>query len=118
MLLSRAVDKEMANVSSYGQIRSDYATVSLGNQVATELQATNRDLKPIRAKVAPAEDLEMERRKITQDAQQDLVLIQVVLFIVFLCLLCYVVLPQDWAHAISFLLLCVGIASGFFLKRK
>jgi hypothetical protein len=29
----------------------------------------------------------------------------------------FIVLPRDWANGISFLLLCVGIGSGFFLRR-
>ncbi len=107
----------MASVSSYGQIKSDYATVSGGNQLATQVQTTQQALKPLRAKVAPAEDLELERRKIVEGMQPPLILVQLALFLVFLSLLSYVVLPQDWANGISFLLLCVGIGSGFFLRR-
>lgn len=116
MLLSRAVDKEMADVSSYGRIQSEYASYS--NQgVAEAIRSTDQALKPLRAKTAPAEDLEMERRKISTEARQSLVLIQLALFLVFLSLLAYVVLPRDWANGLSFLLLCVGIGSGFFLRR-
>jgi hypothetical protein len=116
MLLSRTVDKEMANVSSYGQIRSEYATYS--NQgITNAVRETSQALKPLRAKTAPAQDLDLERRKISLDAKQSLVLVQLALFLVFLSLLSYIVLPTTWAHGISFLLLCVGIASGFFLRR-
>ena len=104
-------------MSSYGRIQSEYATVSGGSQLATEIRTTDQALKPLRPKVAPAQDLELERRKIVEDVGQPMILIQLSLFLVFLCLLSYVVLPTDWAHGISFLLLCVGIASGFFLKR-
>jgi len=106
----------MANVSSYGRIQSDYATYSTQG-ITTAIRETDQALKPLRAKTAPAEDLELERRKITTDARQSLVLIQLALFLVFLSLLSYVVLPREWAHGISFLLLCVGIGSGFFLRR-
>lgn len=99
-------------------MKSDYATVSIGGQVAKDIRDTQQALKPLRAKTAPAEDLQLERRKIAEDARKPLIYIQLALFIVFLCLLCYVVLPQGWANAISFLLLCVGIALGFFLKGK
>ena len=103
-------------VHSYGSIKSDYAAYS--NQGITDaIRETDQALKPLRAKTAPSEDLELERRKISQEQQQSLVLIQLALFIVFLSLLSYVVLPIAWAHGISFLLLCVGIASGFFLRR-
>ena len=106
----------MSNVSSYGRIQSEYASYS--NQGITEaIRTTDQALKPLRAKTAPADDLELERRKISLDARQSLILVQLALFLVFLSLLSYVVLPRDWAHAISFLLVCVGIGSGFFLRR-
>jgi hypothetical protein len=106
----------MANVSSYGRIQSEYASYS--NQgVLDAVRNTEQALKPLRAKTAPAEDLELERRKISTDARQSLVLIQLSLFLVFLSLLSYMVLPREWSHGISFLLLCVGIGSGFFLRR-
>jgi hypothetical protein len=106
----------MANVASYGRIQSEYATYS--NQgVIDAIRSTGQALKPLRAKTAPADDLELERRKISLDARQSMVLIQLALFLVFLSLIAYVALPRDWAHGISFLLLCVGIGSGFFLRR-
>jgi len=106
----------MVDVAGYGQFRSDYATYS-DQGLRDTLRATEQSLKPLRAKTAPAEDLEMERRKISADVRQSLVLVQLSLFLVFLSLLSYIVLPRDWAHGISFLLLCVGIGSGFFLRR-
>lgn len=116
MLLSRTVDKEMSDVASYGRIQSEYASYS--NQgVADAIRTTDQALKPLRAKTAPAEDLEMERRKISRDARESLLLVQLALFLVFLSLLSFVVLPSNWASGISFLLLCVGIGSGFFLRR-
>jgi hypothetical protein len=107
----------MADVSSYGRIQSDYATYSSQGVVSDAIRGTAQALKPLRAKTAPADDLALERRKISIDARASLVLIQVALFLVFLSLLSYMVLPRDWAHGISFLLLCVGIGSGFFLRR-
>lgn len=106
-----------ADVSNYSQIKSEYATVSMANTLVNDIRETDQALKPLRAKVAPAEDLELERRKITADARQSLVLVQLALFLVFLSLLSYVILPQAWANGISFLLLCVGIGAGFFLRR-
>jgi hypothetical protein len=106
----------MSNVSSYGRIQSEYATYS-SQGLADAIRTTGQALRPLRAKTAPADDLELERRKITLDARQSLVLVQLALFLVFLSLLSYVVLPREWAHGISFLLLCVGIGSGFFLRR-
>lgn len=108
--------KDGAGVKEYGRIQSEYATYSTQG-ISEAIRETDQALKPLRAKTAPAEDLELERRKISTDAKQSLVLVQLALFLVFLSLLSYVVLPITWAHGISFLLLCVGIASGFFLRR-
>ena len=110
------IPEDPTGVNRYGQIRTEYATYS-NREIAKALQETNQALKPLRAKTAPAEDLELERRKISTEAKQSLVLVQLALFIVFLSLLSYVILPTTWAHGISFLLLCVGIGSGFFLRR-
>lgn len=106
----------MSNVASYGQIKSEYASYS-DRGILNAVRSTEQALKPLRAKTAPAEDLEMERRKITLDAQQSLVLVQFALFLVFLSLLAFMVFPREWASGISFLLLCVGIGTGFFLRR-
>ena len=103
-------------VDRYGKIQQDYAVYS-NMGVTQAIRETSQALKPLRAKTAPADDLAEERRKISIDARQSLVLIQLALFLVFLSLLSYVVLPRQWAHGISFLLLCVGIGSGFFLRR-
>ena len=116
MLLSRAVDKEMSDVASYGRIQSEYASYS-SQGVAEAIRETDQALKPLRPKTAPAEDLDLERRKISTDARQSLVFVQLALFLVFLSLVSYVILPTNWAHGVSFLLLCVGIGSGFFLRR-
>jgi len=105
-----------AGVQRYGDVRSEHATYSnLG--VTQAIRETGQALKPLRAKTAPADDLERERRAISTEARQSLVLVQLALFLVFLSLIAYVVLPREWANGISFLLLCVGIGSGFFLRR-
>lgn len=108
--------EDPTGVQKYGKVQSDYATYT-NQRVSTAIRDTNQALKPLRAKTAPAEDLEMERRKITSEARQSLVLVQLALFLVFLSLLSYVILPRDWANGISFLLICVGIGTGFFLRR-
>ena len=116
MLLSRTVSKDMTDVATYGRIQSEYATYS-SQGIDEAIRTTGQALKPLRAKTAPADDLERERRAISRDSRESLVLVQLALFLVFLSLLAYVVLPRDWANGISFLLLCVGIGSGFFLRR-
>ena len=111
-----SLPNDPTGVRLYGKVQSDHAIYS-NMGVTQAIRDTSRALKPLRAKTAPADDLEEERRKITLDARESLVLVQLALFLVFLSLLAYVVLPRQWAHGISFLLLCVGIGSGFFLRR-
>ena len=106
----------MAQLGEYGRALLAYMSQS-GSEVSNQLRETEQALKPLRAKTAPADDLELERRKISQDAKQNLLLVQLALFLVFLSLVSYVALPRDWAHAITVLLICVGIGSGFFLRR-
>ena len=107
----------MSQVKEYSRIQSDYATYSGTQEVQKAIRETDKSLKPLRAKTAPAEDLERERRAISKEVRQNMFFVQLAMFIVVLSLLSYLVLPRDWAHAITFLLLCVGIATGFFLRR-
>jgi hypothetical protein len=44
-------------------------------------------------------------------------MVQIALFIVVLVLLTYVVIPGNSAHTVAFLLLSVGVAAAFFLRR-
>ena len=83
---------------------------------AKEIKEVKDSLKPFRPPTAPSSDLEKERRAITADAKRNLYFLQSALFLVLLAMLSYVLLPMEYANPIAFLLLCVGIAMGFFLK--
>lgn len=107
----------MSQVREYSRIQNDYATYSGTREVQNAVQETARSLRALRAKTAPAEDLERERRAISTEVRRNMFLVQLALFLVVLSLLAYLILPRDWAHGITFLLLCMGIATGFFLKR-
>jgi hypothetical protein len=74
-------------------------------------------LKPLRPPTAPAEDLEKERRAIAFDVRRSVLFIQVALGLIVLALVAYLVLPASWANGVAFLLLCVGVAVGFFLRE-
>lgn len=74
-------------------------------------------LKPFRPPTSPSSDLEKERQEITEITKRNLYFIQFALMLVVLVLLSYLLLPFDSANMIAFLLLCVGIALGFFLRR-
>jgi len=71
----------------------------------------------MRPPTAPPSDLEKERREISDIAKRNLFFVQVALVLVVVALLGYLVLPIEYAHMIGFLLLCVGISVGFFLRR-
>jgi hypothetical protein len=100
-----------------GQIESEAAAYRTVSEAGTAIRDTTASIRVLRAPTAPSSDLEKERRAISLDLKQSLLFVQVVLFIIVLSLLSYLVLPIAWAHGIVFLLLCVGVAIGFFLRK-
>ena len=80
------------------------------------LTDVTQSLKPFRPPTAPASDLERERKAI-RSAQPSLVYIQLALFVLLMVLVSYLLLPASVANGVSFLLLAVGIAAGFFLRK-
>lgn len=100
--------------SQYGAIESDYASYE-GEAGAVREVADS--LKPHRPKTAPQDDLEKERRAITEAVQKNFLVIQISLFLVFVALFSYIVLPIDYAHTIAFLLLISGVMVGIFLRK-
>lgn len=85
--------------------------------MSRELREVTDSLKPFRPPTQPSSDLEEERKSILRIAEQNLLLIQVVLFLVVLSLLSYLFLSPTVANGLTFLLLCVGVALGFFLRK-
>lgn len=98
-------------------IQSDYARFTGEAAAASDIKEITETLKPLRPPTAPANDIEIEKRAIVLGQNPTLVVLQVSLFLVFLSLLTYLVLPMDYAHPIVFLLLCGGIAVGIFLVK-
>jgi hypothetical protein len=84
--------------------------------VLDTLTDVNQSLKPFRPPTAPASDMERERKAI-QTGRPSFLYIQLALFILLAVLVSYLALPMSTAHGLSFLLLCVGIAVGFFLRK-
>lgn len=110
-------DDKQKTVQEYSRIQSDYAIYTSGNNALKVIKDVTDSLKPFRPPTAPSSDLEKERKAITDIEKMNLFYIQVTLFLVVLALLGYVVLPIDFAHGTAFLLLSVGIALGFFLRK-
>lgn len=84
---------------------------------ADDIRSTWMQLKPLRPPTAPADDLEKARKAIAFDVRRSILFLQVALGLVVLALVSYLVLPATWANGIAFLLLCVGVAVGFFLRE-
>jgi hypothetical protein len=80
------------------------------------IENVNKSLKPFRPPTAPSSDLEIERKAIRK-TQPSFLYIQLALFLLLSILISYLVLPPSFANGVSFLLLCVGIAAGFFLRK-
>lgn len=81
------------------------------------IEEVNQSLKPFRPPTAPSSDLEIERRAIRSSGRISFIYVQIALFVLLAVLVSYLVLPQGIANGVSVLLLSVGIAVGFFLRR-
>jgi len=100
--------------SEYSKIQSEYATYSAQDEVKKAAD----HVTPKRAPTAPAEDIQKVRNDILNPVRVPGVLfIQICLFIIFLCLLAYLVMPANYAHGVAFLLLCVAVSLGIFLRK-
>jgi hypothetical protein len=104
------------DVNQYNRIQSQYANYSSGTEVAKKIKEVTDSLKPMRPPVAGSE-INLERRKLLETSQPNMLVIQVALAVAVLCLLTYVFLPANSAHIVAFLFLSVGVAVGIFLKK-
>lgn len=111
---AQAVPQQWAG--PYETLQTRYAAYT-GSSDAIE--KTLQTLKPLRPRVAPAEDLSLERRFLLQAGESRVspLVLQVALFLIVLSLLSYLVFSPSTAHMVTFLLLSVGIAAGFFLRK-
>lgn len=115
--LEELVAQKNRYVSEYGKIETEYAAYTNVTRVNQAIKETGDILTPFRPPTAPSSDLEKERRAIQYELRRNFLVIQVALFVVVLCLLTYLFVPLSYAHYISFLLVCVGIAVGIFLEK-
>ncbi len=81
------------------------------------IREVTESLRPFRPPTAPASDIEMSRKAILASSAPNILLLQILLALLVLCLIGYALLPLDIAHGIALVLLSVGIALGFFLKK-
>lgn len=104
------------DIAEYNRIQSEYANYSSAGTVAATIKQVTDSLKPMRPPVAGSQ-INIERKRILESSQPNMLVIQVALAIAVLSLLVYIVVPAEYAHMIVFLLLSVGIAVGIFLKK-
>lgn len=104
--------------SEYSKIQSEYATYSPRGEISSQYKEAADAVKPLRPPTAPAADIQKIRSDILNPPQVPGVLfIQICLFIIFLCVLAYLVMPANYAHGVVFLLLCVALSIGIFLRK-
>jgi hypothetical protein len=102
---------------NYSNFQSSYAAYNSAQLGVKALQEITDALKPMRAKTAPGAAIELERRSLLETHGYSLFLVQLALAILVASFISYLTLPTDYAHAITFLLLCTGISVGFFLRK-
>lgn len=98
--------------AAFSSYESQSANVAIDDKYKQELDA----IKPLRPPVAPAQDIQKVKKQIL-DPQPSMLFLQIALFLVFLSLLGYIVLSPTYAHMVAFVLLCIGVSLGFFLKK-
>jgi hypothetical protein len=97
--------------------REKFSAYRSVQEAADEVKKITDSLKVARPEVAPGDEAEKEYRTIMGIVSQRLLLLQVVLALVVVSLIGYFILPLTAAHGLTFLLVCLGIAIGIFLKK-
>jgi hypothetical protein len=106
--------RQLINYNNFESSRAAYVSAQQGVKALEEITDA---LKPMRAKVAPGAAIQLERKSILEVYGYSLFLVQLALAILIASFISYLTLPTDYAHAITFLLLCTGISVGFFLRK-
>jgi hypothetical protein len=98
----------------FSSIQTEYTGYKALEDVKKRMEDVNKSIKPIKRKET---EIELERKAILSLTEKNLLLVQVVLAILVASLISYLLLPINAAHGLTFLLLCVAIAVGIFLKE-
>lgn len=116
--LNAASDSRNNRVQQFSKIQSESAVYTSMKGAAQEVRGITDSLRRFRPPTAPSSDLEIERKAITDVTKRNLYFVQIALACVILALVGYLILPIGYAHGIAFLILCVAIAVGFFLRKE
>jgi hypothetical protein len=103
--------------AQYSKLQTEFTAYKSVQDAANEVKEVTKSLNATRPAVAPGDEADKEHRTIMGIVSQRLLLLQAVLALVVVALIGYFVLPLNAAHALTFLLACVGIAIGIFLKE-
>ena len=108
------------NTTEYESIKSQYSAYNNVQEATGKIKDTIEVLKPFRQPTAPSmnSQMEIERRNILDAVSQKLIMIQVALVTILICIVEYIVLPNEYAHKVAFITACVGLAVGIFLMSK
>lgn len=97
--------------------QTNYAGFKSMQENTNLLKDALQDVRPMRAKTAPA-DIGEEYKKIISIRDEDVRMVQVALLTILVCLIVYLVVPTPFSHGIAFLFACAGIAVGIFLMTS
>jgi hypothetical protein len=120
----QALESEMnnynRNASEYETIKSQYSAYNNVHEATGKIKDTIEVLKPFRGPTAPdmSSSMEIERRNIMDAVSQKLIMIQVALVTILICVIEYIVLPNEYAHKVAFITAAIGLGVGIFLMSK
>ena len=115
--LNNFIDIRQQQELNFFRIKSEHAAYTSAQQGVQALKSVTDALKPMRPKTAPGAAIELERKSLLDTHGYSLFLVQLSLALLTASFMSYLTLPIDYAHAITFLLLCTGISFGFFLRK-
>lgn len=87
------------------------------NQSARLIQNTRNALRERRPPVQPDSEIVLEQSKLQKIFAADALFIQITLFLVFLCVVSYLVLPLNMANYVSLAILTVAMIYRFFFVK-
>lgn len=116
--VNAASDSRNQHIQQFSNIQSQAAVFTSMKGAAQEVRDVTNSLRRFRPPTAPSSDLEIQRKAIIDISNRNLYFVQIALACVILALVGYLILPIGYAHGIAFLILCVAIAVGFFLRKE
>jgi hypothetical protein len=102
-------------MAGYETIKGQYAGYAAVSDAGDRIKAVTDSLTPPRPPVQP-NPINTIKRQLLKPL--DMSVIQTVLFSIFLALIEYMMVPQEYAQYLVFLTLCVGASAGIYLSTR